>query len=64
MRMLFRILIVFQVYYFLPTVKKEMSIEEGIEFVRNKLERSFNKLSLGSKEFYKDKYIQVMEILH
>lgn len=40
-----------------------MNIEEGIEFVRNKLNRSYNKLSDESKEIYKNKYTTAMSIL-
>ncbi len=48
---------------FLAYSERKMSIEDGIQFVRNKLERSFNKLSPDSKIFYKEKYSQVMGIL-
>ncbi len=48
---------------YLAYVERNMSIEEGIEFVRGKLERSFHKLSEESKLFYKDKYYKVMEML-
>ena len=48
---------------YLAYVKKNMGINEGKDFVRNKLERSYNKLSKRSKEFYKDKYKNVMENL-
>lgn len=41
-------------------VKKGMSIEEGKEFVKGKLVRSFRKLSAESKEIYRCKYQQVM----
>ena len=40
-----------------------MDIEEGREFVRGKLQRSFDKLSPESREFYGDKYRSVMSIL-
>lgn len=43
--------------------KKNMSIEDGKEFVKNKLERSFNKLSNDSKKFYKEKFENVMKII-
>ena len=43
--------------------EKKMSIEDGINFVKSKLERSFNKLSENSKIFYKEKFKNVMEIL-
>lgn len=48
---------------YLAYVEKQMNIEQGIQFVKGKLERSFCKLSDESKEFYKDKYQQVMSIL-
>ena len=48
---------------YLAYVKKNMGIDEGKEFVRNKLERSFQKLSFESKLYYLEKYHQVMEIL-
>ena len=48
---------------YLAYVRKNMGINEGKDFVRNKLERSYNKLSKRSKEFYKDKYKNVMENL-
>ena len=37
-------------------VEKGLSIDEGSEFVLNKLERSFNKLSPKGKEIIKEKY--------
>ena len=40
-----------------------MSIEEGINFVKNKLERCYNKLSDDSKIFYEEKYKDVIKIL-
>ena len=48
---------------YLAYVERQMSIEEGIQFVKGKLERSFHKLSKASKEFYGDKYCHVMSIL-
>ena len=48
---------------YLAYVERQMGIEEGIRFVKEKLERSFCKLSYESKEFYVDKYRQVMSIL-
>ncbi len=44
--------------------ERKMSMEDGIQFVRGKLERSFHKLSPESKVFYNDKYNQVMELLN
>lgn len=37
-------------------VEKGLSIDEGSEFVLNKLERSYNKLSSKGKEIIKEKY--------
>lgn len=48
---------------YLAYAERKMGIEEGIQFVKQKLERSFRKLSAESKEYYKNKYHQVMEIL-
>lgn len=48
---------------YLAYVERKMSIEEGIVFVKEKLERSYNKLSDRSKEIYRAKYQQVMSIL-
>ena len=48
---------------YLAYKEKKMSIEEGINFVKNKLERSYNKLSDDSKIFYEEKYKDVIKIL-
>ncbi len=48
---------------YLAYVERQMRIEEGIDFVKGKLERSFNKLSDESKNYYEDKYKQVMDVL-
>ena len=48
---------------YLAYVERQMDIEEGVRFVREKLERSFRKLSEESKAFYADKYCQVMKVL-
>ncbi len=48
---------------YLAYVERQMDIEEGVRFVREKLERSFRKLSEESKVFYEDKYHQVMKVL-
>lgn len=49
--------------FHLAYVVRKYDIDEGIEFVRNKLNRSYNKMSSGSKEIFRDKYISVMERL-
>lgn len=48
---------------YLAYVERKMDIEEGIDFVKQKLERSYNKLSGRSKEIYREKYQQVMTVL-
>lgn len=48
---------------YLAYVQKEMGIEEGKEFVKAKLARSFQKLSAESKKYYQNKFEQVMEVL-
>ena len=42
--------------------EKKMSIEDGEKFVKDKLQRSYNKLSNKSKEFYKLKYESIMSV--
>lgn len=41
----------------------KLSISDGKEFVRKKLERDFGKLSLPSKELLKDRYENIMKVL-
>ena len=48
---------------YLAYVIRKNSMEEGIQFVSNKLTRSYNKLSDRSKALYKEKYNKVMGIL-
>lgn len=48
---------------YLAYVQKGMGIEEGREFVKDKLTRSFQKLSAESKKFYQNKFEKVMEVL-
>lgn len=49
---------------YLAYSERKMSLEDGIQFVREKLERSFSKLSPDSKVFYKEKYSEAMRILN
>lgn len=49
--------------FFLAYEKRQYGIEEGLEFVRDKLKRSFNKLSPNSKNIYEEKYNIIMNIL-
>lgn len=48
---------------YLAYVEKGMDMEEGREFVKNKLIRSYRKLSADSAKFYQKKFINVMEVL-
>ena len=48
---------------YLAYTQKQLNIEEGTKFVKRKLNRSFHKLSDASKEYYKEKYHQIMNIL-
>lgn len=48
---------------YLAYVKRGLDIDRGRIFVKEKLMRSYEKLSKESKEFYKDKFQQVMQIL-
>lgn len=43
--------------------ERQMGLEEGIRFVRDKLERSYQKMSRESREFYQEKYRTVMNVL-
>ena len=49
--------------FYLAYVERKMSIEEGTNFVKRKLERSFKKLSDDSKIFYKEKFYNIMKLL-
>ena len=49
---------------YLAYVQKGMGIEAGKEFVKNKLARSFQKLSAESKQHYQNMYEKVMEVLN
>ncbi len=48
---------------YMAYVKKRMGMIEGREFVKNKLTRSYSKLSLPSQRYYRGKYQQVMSTL-
>ncbi|WP_099469891.1 HD domain-containing protein [Konateibacter massiliensis] len=49
--------------FYLAYSARKYNIEEGTEFVRDKLKRSYNKMSPGSKVIFQDKYNSVMEII-
>ena len=42
---------------------KDLSVQEGAELVKKKLERDYNKLSTRSKELLKDRYETIIKIL-
>lgn len=48
--------------FHLAYVEKGYAIDEGKEFVKNKLQRSYNNMSDPSKKLYQDKYEEVMEL--
>lgn len=48
---------------YLAYKKKNMEIEEGKEFVKAKLQRSYQKLSKESQDYYLQKYKNAMELL-
>lgn len=48
---------------YLVYAQRKMNYEDGRQYVKEKLERSYNKLSAQSKEYYRNKYQQVMEML-
>lgn len=48
---------------YLAYVEKGMEMEEGREFVKTKLVRSFQKLSAESKKHFQDKFEKVIEVL-
>ena len=49
-------------FYLAYNVRK-MNTKEGIEFVKSKLQRSYNKLTPTGKKLIKDRYDSVMQIL-
>lgn len=49
---------------YLAFVEKGMGMEEGREFVKSKLIRSYRKLSEDSKKYYSSKFEKVMEVLN
>ena len=49
--------------FYLAYCQKGMGIEEGREFVKGKLIRSFRKLSAESKKYYQEKFERAMEVL-
>ena len=43
--------------------EKGMEIDEGIEWIKCKIERDWKKMSERSREIYKEKYENIMSIL-
>jgi uncharacterized protein len=50
--------------FYLAFVQRKLNIDDGAKFVKNKLERSYNKMSQKSKEYYKDKRNLIQSILN
>jgi uncharacterized protein len=48
--------------FYLAYVQRKLNISDGAEFVKRKLERSYNKMSKESREYYKDKRNMVQAI--
>lgn len=48
---------------YLAFVQRKLNIADGVKFVKDKLERSYNKMSQESQEYYKDKRAIVLSIL-
>ena len=49
--------------FYLAFVQRKLNIDDGIKFVKSKLERSYNKMSQESKEYYKVKKDLIQSIL-
>jgi uncharacterized protein len=49
--------------FFLAFVQRKLNIDDGVEFVRNKLQRSYSKMSQESKDYYKAKKDLIESIL-
>ncbi len=49
--------------FYLAFVQRKLNIDDGLEFVKGKLERSYNKMSKESKEYYKHKRNMIQAIL-
>lgn len=49
--------------FYLAYMQRNLDIAEGTKFVKEKLERSYNKLSAKSKKLYNKKYKEVINLL-
>jgi len=50
--------------FYLAYVQRKLNIDDGVRFVKSKLERSYNKMSQESKEYYKVKKDLIESILN
>lgn len=49
--------------FYLVFVQRKLNINDGVEFIKSKLERSYNKMSEESKKHYQNKREMVLSIL-
>jgi len=49
--------------FYLAFVQRKLNIDDGIMFVKNKLDRTYNKMSNESREYYKHKRERILSIL-
>lgn len=49
--------------FYLAFVQRKLNIDDGVEFIKSKLERSYNKMSEQSKKYYQDKRNMILSIL-
>lgn len=49
--------------FYLAYVQRKMSLNDGLEFVKSKLKRSYDKMSEKSKEYYKTKIDLIHSVL-
>ncbi|NEU04872.1 HD domain-containing protein [Clostridium senegalense] len=49
--------------FYLAFLQRKLNIEDGIKFVKSKLDRSYDKMSNTSKEYYKDRRNLIISIL-
>ena len=49
--------------FYMAFVQRKLDIDEGITFVKSKLDRSYNKMSNESKEYYKNRTELILSIL-
>lgn len=49
--------------FYLAFVQRKLNINDGVQFIKSKLERSYNKMSQESKEYYRHKRDMAQSIL-